>query len=131
MKIQERRREERFKLVTAVAHAKFVLGRDIQLKVDPASKSRDLSSSGILFHSTILYEVGDMIRLEIPLYGWEKFKTEFTKPGAKTHEPVIVLGKVVYVLLVEGGYQVGVHFIGIDADHQQALRKYLNLKRTV
>ena len=128
---QERRNATRYPMIVPLAHRKFVFGRDVEVKVDPKSHTEDLSAVGLRFVSSFPYIVGDMVYLEIPISGWVKFSAGFTQSGSKTTVPVIVLGKVVRVEEDTVGDHVSVLFVGIDADHQQALKKYLSSKKSV
>ncbi|MDD3089949.1 MAG: PilZ domain-containing protein [Candidatus Omnitrophica bacterium] len=56
-------------------------------------KTRNLSGGGILLEVEGEYKVGDVLRLEIAIPGWEKFKAEFYKPGqAASSKPFVKRG---------------------------------------
>ena len=120
----EQRKFVRIRISNSVKHVKFNLGGNV---VDtPVSLTKDLSAGGVLFESTRIYEIGDIIRLEIDVPGWEKFKPEFYKPHLSKSEPVIVLVKVVRVVFKDiDVYDIAASFVGIDDGHQMALAKYI------
>jgi hypothetical protein len=120
----ERRKFIRIKKSNALKHVKFQLSGGAGDALQ--SLSKDLSAGGILFESAVLYAIGDILRLEINVPGWEKFKPEFYKPGLTKSEPLIVLVKVMRVERVGAGkHDIGCMFVGIDDGHQMALAKYL------
>ena len=126
MTIQEKRKYLRIKTTKHIKHTLFSL-LGASLSSAPESTSRDLSAGGIMFESKNSYSVGDIIRLEAQIPGWEKYKPEFIKPGQLSRsEPVIALAKVVRVKIVSvGKYEISVQFVGIDDGHQMGLAKYI------
>ena len=126
--INEQRKFTRINRSASIKHVKFHLGSD--LKVPLRSLSKDISAGGILFDSAQFYDIGDIVRLEIDLPGWEKFKPEFYKPPLGKSEPVIALVKVIRVFLKGvGAYEIGASFVGIDDGHQMALTKYIKQQK--
>jgi len=120
----DRRKFIRVKNINTLKHVKFHLGGSVNDALQ--SLSKDLSAGGILFETSVLYAIGDILRLEINVPGWEKFKPEFYKPGLTKSEPLIVLVKVMRVERVGiGQYDIGCMFVGIDDGHQMALAKYI------
>ncbi len=89
--------------------------------------TKDLSQGGLLFESGEAYAIGAILKLEVGIPGWEKFKQEFFKADALSgRHPLVVLGKVVRVEDVGGGnYDIGVVFMALDSGHKIALQKYL------
>ena len=122
----ERRKYLRVKKNSSLKHVKFHLGEAGSDTFQ--SLSKDLSAGGILFESNILYAIGDVVRLEIAVPGWEKFKPEFYKPHISKSEPVVVLVKVMRIERVGyGKYNIGAMFVGIDDGHQMALASYIKV----
>ena len=122
--ISEHRKFTRIKKTASIKHVKFHLGGD----GNDALKSlcKDISAGGILFESEVFYETNDIVRLEIDLPGWEKFKPEFFKLHLTKSEPVIALVKVRRAISLKGGmYEIGASFVGIDEGHQMALAKFI------
>jgi len=90
---------------------------------------KNLSAGGVLFESTTSFTVGKLLRLEISVPGWERFKKEFYKEYETSHsQPVVVLATVVRVEMVDpkGIYDIGACFSAIDTGHQWAMMKYIN-----
>ncbi|MCK5579812.1 MAG: PilZ domain-containing protein [Candidatus Omnitrophica bacterium] len=89
---------------------------------------KDLGAGGVLFESDKKIDVGTVLKMEIDVSGWERFKSEFYKSDRMTRkEPLVVLANVVRVEVVEPGrkYDIGVCFSAIDDGHQWALMKYV------
>lgn len=122
----EKRKFIRIKASHLTRHIKFRLP-GVDLFPDKESASKDISAGGVLFTSDHAYTVGDILRMELHIPGWEKFKTEFYKADRTAKSlPVLVLVKVVRVQAISGGkFDIGVSFVGIDDGHQQALSKYI------
>ncbi len=92
--------------------------------------SKNISAGGILFEVNDQYAIGDLLRLEMDLPGWNKYKPEFYKEDSlSVDEPLVCLGAVVRVeKLSNGKYDIGVCLSGIDDGHQMALKKYISAK---
>ena len=122
----EKRKFVRLKVNHLTRHIKFKLpGIDIYPNKD--AESKDLSAGGLLFTTEYAYRLGDILRMEVHLPGWEKYKSDFFKTGSSTKGmPILVLVKVVRVqVLKDGNFDIGVSFVGIDEEHQLALIKYV------
>ncbi len=94
--------------------------------------TKSLSESGILFETNDPYAVGALLKLQIDIPGWEKYKLEFYKADVLSrHQPLVVLGKVVRVEDIgQGRFDIGVVFTAIDSGHRLALKKYLQIEKT-
>ena len=91
--------------------------------------ARNVSGGGILVESAKKYDIGEVLRLEIELPGWEKYKAEFYKPDQiAVSKPFVVIGTVVYCKQKGSKYEIGVDFSGLDEGHRWALIKYLKAK---
>lgn len=124
--IKERRQFIRLRLRKPLKHMRFsLIGFDIQQAV--LAETKDFSAGGVLFESKVPYVIGDIVRMEIEIPGWEKYKTEFYKSDHPSKsDPVVVLAKVVRVeILSANHFDIGVSFVGIDDGHQMALVKYI------
>ena len=90
-------------------------------------RTRNISAGGILFISDTAYEKGEVLRLELVLGNWEKYKAEFYKPDNVTgSKPLVVIGAVAHVRNAEQGrYEIGINFSGMDEGHRWALEKYI------
>ncbi|MFH0753622.1 MAG: PilZ domain-containing protein [Candidatus Omnitrophota bacterium] len=92
--------------------------------------TKSLSEGGILFESDEVFVIGTLIKLELDIPGWEKYKVEFYKGHVPSgRQPLVVLGKVVRVEdLGHGQFDIGVVFSAMDSGHKLALKKYLDQK---
>ena len=92
--------------------------------------TKSLSEGGILFGSDEVFAMGALLKLELDIPGWEKFKSEFYKGNEPSgRHPLVVLGQVVRVEDVgKGQFDIGVVFTAMDAGHKLALKKYLDRK---
>ena len=90
--------------------------------------TKDLSEGGLLFESGESFAIGALLKLQVDIPGWEKFKVGFRnidEPSGR--HPLVVLGKVVRVEDVGGGnFDIGVAFMALDSGHKLALKKYLD-----
>jgi len=89
--------------------------------------TKSLSEGGILFESAQIFPIGTLLKLELDLPGWEKYKPEFRKHDALPGRlPLVVLGKVVRIEDIGGGeFDIGVLFVALDTGHKLALKKYV------
>ncbi len=122
----EKRKFIRLRANHLTRHIKFKLP-GVDLYPNNEAVSKDISAGGVLFLSDRAYEMGDILRMELHIPGWEKYKNEFFKLDRPTKTlPVLVLVKVVRVeALGNGKFDIGVSFVGIDDGHQEALSKYI------
>jgi hypothetical protein len=104
-----------------------VFGGDIKKRVHVFTKS--LSEGGVLFEAGQIFEIGALLKLQLDIPGWEKYKVEFYKGNAPSGRDLLVaLARVVRVEDLGGGnFDIGVAFVALDSGHKVALRKYLEL----
>jgi len=90
-------------------------------------KTKNLSGGGLLFSSKQEFKPGDLLRLEVDLSGWEKYKPEFYKPDATiSSKPLMILASVSRVQpQKDGTFDIGVSYSGLDEGHRLALIKFL------
>ncbi len=122
----EKRKYVRLKANHLTRHIKFQIpGMDIYPTNN--AESKDISAGGILFTSSHAYLVGDVVRMELHIPGWEKYAAQSSEEGRQESKlPVLVLAKVVRVeALGSGKFDIGVAFVGIDDGQQHALSKYI------
>ncbi|NLO92307.1 MAG: PilZ domain-containing protein [Elusimicrobia bacterium] len=93
--------------------------------------TKNLSGGGLLFVSKQQLKLGDLLRLEIDLSGWEKYKPEFYKPEATaSSKPLVILASVTRIeALNDGTFEIGVAFSGMDEGHRVALVKFLKAQK--
>ncbi|RKY34957.1 MAG: hypothetical protein DRP78_05940 [Candidatus Omnitrophota bacterium] len=94
------------------------------------SVTKNYSAGGALFETDTEFKIGDLLRIEITIPGWEKFKAEFYKEDDVTiSKPLVVLTSVVRVKVIcPGKFEIGVCFSAIDDGHKWAVMKYVNQK---
>ncbi len=92
--------------------------------------TKSLSEGGILFESDQPFDIGVLLKLELDIPGWEKYKPEFYKGNVPSgRHPLVVLGKVVRIEDVgKGQFDIGVVFSAMDSGHKLALKKYLDVQ---
>ena len=90
---------------------------------------RNISAGGVLFESECKFAVGTLLKIDLALPGWQRFKTEFLKEDTfSISEPLTVLARVVRLEVIELDrlYDVGVCFSAVDEGHKIGLLKYIN-----
>ena len=92
------------------------------------ARTKDISAGGLLFESPKLFEIEKILKIEMTLPHWEKYKkTLFKSQFCYPTKPFLVLGKVVRVeFLSENSYDVGISFAGIEEDYRDILLHYIN-----
>lgn len=87
------------------------------------SKAMNMSSNGLLVESDGKFSNESILKLEINLPRWEKYKTGFMKfDQISISKPLVALGKVFREWETEDGKRLfGIKFLNIDKDHQLAL----------
>ena len=88
---------------------------------------KNVSASGALIETPKIYQIGDVLLVNLNIPGWEKYKSDFIRPGTLTRsEPLHVVASVVRVEFIRAGlHEIGVCFVGIDETHQKALAKLI------
>lgn len=88
---------------------------------------KNISCGGILFESKAKYDVGMLLRIELALPGWEKFKTEFFREDSyPLFNPLTVLANVVRLEVLEDGlFDIGACFSAVDEGDKWTLFKYI------
>ena len=97
------------------------------MEADLAMAMKNLSTTGALFETSKTFQIGDVLMLKMDIPGWEKYKSDFIRPGQLSRsEPLTALAKVVRVEFIKSGHhEIGVCFVGIDETHQKALNKLI------
>lgn len=91
--------------------------------------AKNYNAGGLLFESSVLFNVGELLKIELAIPGWERYKSEFYKDGPTPEDgPLVVLATVVRVEIVDpdSKFDIGVSFSAIDAGHRNALLKFIN-----
>jgi len=124
--IQERRKFIRIPFKTSLTVKRMTMSsRAMEQEIALALKN--VSTAGALFESSKSYELRDTLLLKMDISGWEKYKSDFIRPGQLSRsEPLTVIATVVRVEFIRSGaYEIGVCFVGIDEGHQRALGKLI------
>jgi c-di-GMP-binding flagellar brake protein YcgR len=89
--------------------------------------SKDLSAGGLMFSARAPFDLGTVLRFEISIAGWQKYKPEFKRAGATDDKtPLFALGTVVRAeQMMDGTYEIGVRLDGVDEGHRMALEQYV------
>ncbi len=90
---------------------------------------KNISAGGILFETNQSYPIGTLLKVELKLKGWEKFKSEFYKLDVSSNDqPLVVLAKVTRVELIKSSeiYDIGLSIVSIDEGHREALKKFIS-----
>ncbi len=108
-------------------HAPYKLTED---QDDKAIKGvvKDYSTNGVLFGSEVQYNLGDLLKLEIAIPGWNRLKNKFyAEDQLLGSESVVVLALVMRVecLKPDQMFDIGVWFVGIDEGDRWTLMKQI------
>ena len=84
-------------------------------------------SGGFVFESDKLFNVGDILRIELRISGWDKFLLAQPRAGKpEGGDRLNVLGKVVLSEMgIDSGYDIGVCFINLDNGRRELLLRHL------
>lgn len=93
---------------------------------------QNVSAAGILIRSSAPLPLGTSLRLQLDLSGIERFRPGFIKPGRPDQQRLVVLGRIVRVeeVVPDTTYDLGVVFVNIDPDDQEALMAYVESKKS-
>jgi hypothetical protein len=88
---------------------------------------KDLSEGGVLFSSDRIFPIGAMLRLELDIPDWERYKMEFYQEQELVLRPGFsVLGRVIRVEEVSADvFDIGICFTAVEAGHKEALKRYV------
>ena len=123
---QENRKYIRLETNTIFRHEKYSIKTSDETPLDQ-SMMKNVSAQGALFRTQVKFALGDLIKMEIELTGWDKFKAEFLKNDETSWtKPIAVLGKVVRVEIIDSdNYDIGVCFVAHDENAKWAMVKYI------
>lgn len=126
----ERRKYVRLEQQHMLRHERYVFQAPEEEEIFEEGRVKNYSPAGALFDSKIKYNIGDILKLEITIPGWEKYKNEFYREERISRpEPVIILASVVRaeVLVFDQLYEIGVQFVGIDEGDRWAIMKQVKV----
>ena len=91
--------------------------------------TKDVTSMGVCFITSELYEPGSLLSIDVDLRGWQQYlQNVFSIIDADTiTKPLTAIAEVVWSKELPGeqGYKVGIRFKDIYEDDLHALQKYL------
>jgi c-di-GMP-binding flagellar brake protein YcgR len=87
----------------------------------------DISAGGLLLSSPKAFPLGTLLKLEMKVPGWGKHQGRFGPAHDQDLRPLVAVGQVVRVeTLDEGEFELGVKFLNVYPDDQEALRKFID-----
>ena len=124
----ERRHYIRLGQQHMLRYERYVFQAPEEEEIFEEGRVKNYSLGGALFESKTEYHIGDILKMEITIPGWEKYKNEFYREDKISRlEPVTILASVirVEVLIPDQLYEIGVQFVGIDEGDRWALMKQI------
>ena len=86
----------------------------------------DISAGGLLLTSPKAIALGTLLKLELRVPGWGKHQGRFGPAHEQDLRPLVAVGQVVRLeTLEEGDFELGVKFLNVYPDDQEALRKFI------
>jgi c-di-GMP-binding flagellar brake protein YcgR len=86
----------------------------------------DISAGGLLLSSAKALPLGTLLKLEIKVPGWGKHQGKFGPAHDQDLRPLVAVGQIVRIeTLEEGDFELGVKFLNVYPDDQEALRKFI------
>lgn len=91
---------------------------------------RNIGAGGLLIQTQTRFDIGDVLKLQIKLPGWQRFDYSFYKADALSYpQQFVALGTVVRSTSFSlGRYDVAICLTGVDPGHQWALQEYVKYK---
>jgi c-di-GMP-binding flagellar brake protein YcgR len=86
----------------------------------------DISAGGLLISSPKSLPLGTLLKLEMKVPGWGKHQGKFGPAHDQDLRPLVAVGQVVRVETLDAGdFELGVKFLNVYPDDQEALRKFI------
>jgi c-di-GMP-binding flagellar brake protein YcgR len=87
----------------------------------------DISAGGLLVSSAKSFPLGTLLKLELRVPGWGKFQGKFGPAHDQDLRPLVAVGQVVRIETLDAGdFELGVKFLNVYPDDQEALRKFID-----
>jgi len=87
----------------------------------------DISAGGLLVSSPRSFPLGTLLKLELRVPGWGKFQGKFGPAHDQDLRPLVAVGQVVRIETLDAGdFELGVKFLNVYPDDQEALRKFID-----
>jgi c-di-GMP-binding flagellar brake protein YcgR len=92
----------------------------------------DISAGGLLLSSPKSLPLGTLLKLELRVPGWGKHQGKFGPAHDQDLRPLVAVGQVVRIETLDAGdYELGVKFLNVYPDDQEALRKFIEASTPV
>jgi c-di-GMP-binding flagellar brake protein YcgR len=92
----------------------------------------DISVGGLLLSSPKSIPLGTLLKLELRVPGWGKHQGRFGPAHDQDLRPLVAVGQVVRIETLDAGdYELGVKFLNVYPDDQEALRKFIEASAPV
>ncbi|MDR3673790.1 MAG: PilZ domain-containing protein [Holophaga sp.] len=86
----------------------------------------DISAGGLLLSSARSFPLGTLLKLELRVPGWGKHQGHFGPASDQDLRPLVAVGQVVRIETLDAGdFELGVKFLNVYPDDQEALRKFV------
>ena len=86
----------------------------------------DISAGGLLLSSPKPIPLGTVLKLEMRVPGWGKHQNRFGPPQDQDLRPLVAVGQVVRLETLDAGdYEIGIKFLNVYPDDQEALKKFI------
>ena len=86
----------------------------------------DISAGGLLLSSSREIPLGTLLKLELRVPGWGKHQGHFGPAADQDLRPLVAVGQVVRLEKLEAGdFELGIKFLNVYPDDQEALRKFV------
>jgi len=86
----------------------------------------DISAGGLLLSSPKAIPLGTVLKLEMRVPGWGKHQNRFGPPQDQDQRPLVAVGQVVRLETLDAGdYEIGIKFLNVYPDDQEALKKFI------
>lgn len=86
----------------------------------------DISAGGLLLSSTKELTLGTILKLEMRVPGWGRHQNHFGPPQDQDNRPLVAVGQVVRIETLDAGdYEIGIKFLNVYPDDQEALKKFI------
>ncbi len=120
---QERRQYRRIPLEASLSFQELSFHKG---EAPAMTSYRDVSAGGLLVESPRAFPLGTLLKLELRVPGWGRFRNHFGPVQDAEVRPLVALGMVVRVEQLDtGGYELGVKFQNVYPDDLEALVKFL------
>jgi len=119
----ERRTYQRIPMGATVGFQELTFTREPE---PSTSVYGDISGGGLLLNSPREIALETLLKLEIRVPGWGRHQSHFGPAHEHDLRPLVAVGQVVRVETLDAGdYELGVKFLNVYPDDQEALRKFI------